>query len=101
MIKMPKKSKDTRFKHYERKIKSPFIIYSDFESILDPEENGKQNLDESYTNKYRKHVAYSYDHELVFFDDNSRNPFKSYLGGHAIDNIMNSMLEENKNTGVM
>ena len=67
MIKMPKKSKYSRFKHYERKIKSPFMIYADFESILDPEENGKQNLDESYTNKYRKHVAYSYDHKLVFF----------------------------------
>ena len=39
-----------------RKIKSPFIIHADFESILMPEDNGKQNPEESYTNKYQKHV---------------------------------------------
>ena len=34
-------------KNSERKIKSPFIIYADFESILVPENNGKQNLEET------------------------------------------------------
>ena len=34
----------------ERKVKSPFMIYADFESILVPEDNGKQNPEESYTN---------------------------------------------------
>ena len=31
---MPKKGDYVKFKNYERKIKSPFIIYADFESIL-------------------------------------------------------------------
>ena len=35
------------FKNYERKIKSPFMIYADFESILVPEDNGKKNLEDS------------------------------------------------------
>ena len=30
---------------------SLFIVYADFESILVPENNGKQNLEEHYTNK--------------------------------------------------
>ena len=30
-------------KNYERKIKSPFMFYADFESILLPQDNGKQN----------------------------------------------------------
>ena len=30
------------------------MIYADFESILVLEDNGKQNLEESYTNKYQK-----------------------------------------------
>ena len=34
MIKMPKKGEYVRFKNYDRKIKSPFMIYADFESIL-------------------------------------------------------------------
>ena len=37
------------FKNVERKIKSTFMIYADFESILVPEDNGKQNLNEYYT----------------------------------------------------
>ena len=49
MIKVHKKGEHVRFKNYERKIKSPFMIHSNFESILEPEDNRKQNTDESYT----------------------------------------------------
>ena len=47
---MPKKGEYVTFKNYERKIKPPFIIYEDFESILVPENNEKQSPEESYTN---------------------------------------------------
>ena len=39
---MPKKSEYVKFKYFERKIKSPFTIYADIQSILVPEDNGKQ-----------------------------------------------------------
>ena len=52
---MPKKGEYVKFKNYERKIKSPFIIYANFESTLAPENNEKQNPGEPYTNKYQKH----------------------------------------------
>ena len=42
---------------------------ADFERILVPEDNGKQNRNESYTNKYQKHVACSYGYKLVYVDD--------------------------------
>ena len=51
MAKMPKKGEKVNFKNYERKVKSPFMIYEDFESILVPQDNGKKNPDECYTNK--------------------------------------------------
>ena len=50
MIKMPKKGEYVRFENFEIKIKSPFMIYADFESVLVPENNGRQNPEESYTN---------------------------------------------------
>ena len=50
-------------KNYERKVKSPFMIYANFESILVPEV--KANSEESYTNKYQNHVASSYGYKLV------------------------------------
>ena len=38
---MPKKGEYIKFKNLERKVKSAFVIYVDFESILVPEENEK------------------------------------------------------------
>ena len=45
------------------------MICADFESILVPEGNGKQNPNKSYTNKYQKHVAWGYGYKLVLFGD--------------------------------
>ena len=61
---MPKKDKYVKFKNVERKIKPTLTIQTDIESILVPEDNRKQNLNESYTNKFQKHVACSYGYKL-------------------------------------
>ena len=42
-----------------------------------PEDNGKQNSEESYTNKYQKHIACSYGYKLVCVDDKFSKPFKT------------------------
>ena len=76
IIKMPKKGEYFKFKYYERKRKSPFIIYANFESILVPEDNGKQTPKELYTNKDQKHIACSYGYNLVCVDDKFSKPFK-------------------------
>ena len=59
------------------KKESPFMIYVDFESILVPKDNRKQNPNESCTSKYWKHVACGYGYKLVCVDDRFINPFKS------------------------
>ena len=76
---MPKKGEYIRFKNYKRKIKSSLTIYADFESILVPEDNEKQNPEEYYKNKYQKHVACSYCYKLVCVDNMFSMPFKSTL----------------------
>ena len=63
--KMPQKGQYIKFKNFEKKIKSAFMIYADFESILVPEDNGKQNPNESYAKKYEEHIACNYDYKLV------------------------------------
>ena len=72
------------------------MIYADFDSILVPEDNVKQNPIESYTNKYQKCVACSYSCKLGCVDDNFSKPFKSYLGKGAVYNFISSMIEESK-----
>ena len=73
---MPKKCEYIKFKHSGRKIKSSLINYADLESILVPEDNGKQNPNQSYTNKYQKHVACSYGYKLVLVDVKFTKQFK-------------------------
>ena len=40
-------------------------------------DDGNQNPEESYTNKYQKHAACSYDYKLVCVHDNCCNSFNS------------------------
>ena len=72
---IPKKCDYVKFKNFERKIKSTLMIYEDFKSILVPEDNGKQNPNESYTIKYQKHVACSNGYKLVCVDDKFSKPY--------------------------
>ena len=78
-INMPKKGEYNKFENFGRKIKSTFMIYADFESIPVPEDNGRQSPNESYTNKYQKHVACSYGYKLVCVHDKFTKLFKPYL----------------------
>ena len=93
---MPKKGKFVKFKNYERKTKSPFLIYADFENILVLENNENQNSEESFTNKYQKQVPCSYAHKLVCVNDKFIKSVKSYLGEGTVYNLINSMIEERK-----
>ena len=52
------------------------MTYLDFESILEPGNNGKRIPDEPYMNKYQKHDAYSYGYKFVFVWDKLSQPFK-------------------------
>ena len=70
---MRKKGSYIKLKNFKRRIKSLFMIYADFESILPPEDNGKQNPNESYTKKYPKYVSCRYGYKLVCVDDKLSN----------------------------
>ena len=50
---------------------------TDLESILLPQDNGKQNPEEPFISKYQKHIACSYGYKLVYVDDNFSKPFKT------------------------
>ena len=76
--------------------KGEYVNFKNFESIPVPEDNGKQNPNESYTNEYLKHVACSYGYKLACVDDKFSKTFKTYLGGDAVYNFISSMIEESK-----
>ena len=75
---MPRKDGYGRFENYERKIKPPFMISGDFESILVPDILVPEK------NKYQKHVACIYGYKLICVDDKLGKHFQFYLGEDAV-----------------
>ena len=61
-----------------------------------PENIGQKSPEESYTNKYQKHITCSYGYKLVYVVDKFSKLFKTYLAEDAIYNFINSMIEERK-----
>ena len=47
------------------------------------QDNGKPNPEETYTNKYQKHIACNNGYKLYVYDEFSRL-FKTYLGENAV-----------------
>ena len=72
------------------------MIYTDLENILRSEDNGKQNPNESYTNKYKNPVACDYCYKLVCVGDKFSKLFKSHIGEDAVYNFISSLIEESK-----
>ena len=64
------------------------MIYADFESISIPENNEKQNSEESDISKYQKYI--------VGVGDKFSKPFKTHLGKDAVYNFINNKIEESK-----
>ena len=54
-----------------------------------PQNNGKQNTDEYYTNKYQIHTTGSYGYKLVYVDDKFSKPFNTNLGEDRVCNFIN------------
>ena len=79
MLKTPKEVNSLDSNIINGKKKFSFMTYGGFQCILVPEDNGKQNLEESYASKYRKHVACSYSYKLVCVGDIVSKSFNSYL----------------------
>ena len=56
------------------------IIYAVFFFLLIPEDNGKQNPKEFYTNKHQKTCSLQLCYKLVCGDNKVSKSFKSYFG---------------------
>ena len=84
-----KEGEYVRFKRFERRKNHHLQFMQSLKAF-----NGKQNRDESCTNKHQKHVAFSYGYKLVCVDDKFSKPFKAYLGIDTFYNFINSTIEK-------
>ena len=73
-VKMPKEGSFLSFAHHSRKMRHPFVIYADFESIIKPIDTTQPNDKESYTNKLQMHKPSSFCYYVKSAFDKSVYP---------------------------
>ena len=93
-VKMPsEKEKWMKFRNYKRQLMAPFVIYADFESIVEKVGNPKGLR----TQEYQKHKVCGYGLKVVCcYDDNCSKPVETYRGGDATYKFIERVIEIEK-----
>ena len=85
-VEMPKQGSTVEFKDGQNQFKVPFIMYADFESILepmDPVEPGSPN--QPYTNEVNQHTPSGWCVYSKFACGDVDNPLRTYRGKDCIE----------------
>ena len=102
-VNMPKKGKNIlKFQNYSKQIEVPFVVYADFKSITNKVEGCKlskdmerEKNDRSYTEAYQIHEDCGFTYKIVCrYDDEFSKRIKIYHGKNAVNQFLESMLEE-------
>ena len=79
-VEIPNKHKKIiKYNHGEKSLKAPFMIYADFECLLEKMPSCQNNPEKSYTEKKTKHIPSDY---LLFNNcsfDEARNKYKQVV----------------------
>ena len=89
-VEMPKQGSTVEFKDGQNQFKVPFIMYTNFESILEPMgpvEPGSPN--QSYTNEVNQHTPSGWCVYSKFAYGDVDNPLRLYRGKDCIETICN------------
>ena len=96
-VEMPKQGSTIEFKDGQNQFKVPFIMYADFESILepmDPQGLGSPNPNQPYTNEVNEHTPSDWCVHSKFAYGDVDNPLRLYRGKDCIETFCNYIKEE-------
>ena len=96
-VEMPKQGSAVEFKDGQNQFKVPFIMYADFESILEPMgpvEQGSPTPYQSYTNEVNQHMPSRWCVYSKFAYGDIDNPLRTYRGKDCIETFCNYIKEE-------
>ena len=91
-VEMPKLGSTIEFKDGQNQFRVPFIMYADFESILepmDPVEPGSPNPNQPYTNEVNQHTPSGWCVKSKFAYGDVDNPLRLYRGKDYIETFCN------------
>ena len=88
-VEMPRKGSKIEFCDRQNQFKVPFIMYSDFESILEPIESPNPDPNQPYTNEVNEHTPSGWCVYSKFFYGDVDNPLRLYRGKDCIETFCN------------
>ena len=95
-VKMPTKDNSIlKFNNYHKQQPVMFTIYADIEAFLQKVERGQPDSNESYTEKFQRHVDCGSAYKVVCcYDDKYSKDICIYRGEDAVYKFLEQMLEE-------
>ena len=95
-VKMPTKDNSIlKFNNYHKQQPVPFVIYADFEALLQKVERGQPDSDKSYTKEFQRHIDCGSAYKVVCcYDDKYSKEICIYRGENAVYKFLEQMLEE-------
>jgi len=93
---MPEEGTYVQFKDWYKQFKVPFVIYADFETLLNPVEMAEHGQDESFTETFQEHVPCGYCFYVVAQDESVQipAPFDKpvlYRGPDTVDHFIETI----------
>ena len=93
-VEMPKQGSTIEFNDGQNQFKVPFIMYADFESILEPMDHGSSDPYQPYTNEVNQHLPSGWCVYSRFAYGDIDNPLGLYKGPDCIKAFCNYIKEE-------
>ena len=96
-VEMPKQGSTVKFKDGQNQFKVPliiFIMYTDFELILEPIESPNPNPNQPYTNEVNQHMPCGWCVYSKFAYGDVDNPLRLYRGKDCIETFCNYIKRE-------
>ena len=91
---MPKQGSTVEFKDGQNQFKVPFIMYADFESILEPMDHGSSDTTKPYTNEVNQHTPSGCCVYSKFACGEVVTLLRTYRGKDCIESFCNYIKEE-------
>ena len=91
---MPKQGSTVEFKDGQNQFKVPFIMYADFESILEPMDHESSDPTKPYTNEVNRHTPSSWCVYSKFAYGEVVTPLRIYRGKDCIETFCNCIKGE-------
>jgi len=96
-IKMPdQENKVLQFKKIEAQERLPFVIYADFESILEQKEIAEKDPSKSWTEKCQRHFPCGFGMHTVCTDKRFHSQPKIYFGEDSAEKFLDMVQRESK-----